>query len=82
MAEKQGFATILRCAICQKEGIAHINHGLTVESLLQKNSHESGFKYGPIGGGEWHVACHKCFYKSEALMYKQKLERENFLKGE
>jgi len=84
MAEKQYFATILKCAICKKEGIVHIFRGATVESKLQTQSGRSGtgFKYGPICGSEWTVACQECFDKGKAIIDKQKLERENFLKGE
>ena len=81
MAEKHKFTVIIRCAICRKDGVGLIRQDQTVETMLQA-SNETGFKYGPIGGGDWRVACHECFDKSKAIIDKQKLDRENFLKGE
>jgi hypothetical protein len=79
---KKYFATILECAICKKERIIHVQQGISVEQTLPTQSGSSGFKYGPIGDGEWCVACNECFEKSEIMIDRQKLERENFLKGE
>jgi hypothetical protein len=81
--EKQYFFSVLKCAICKKEGIIHVQQEYSVEKILSTQSSSSGFKYGPIGGLDaWCVACHECFEKSEIMIDRQKLERENFLKGE
>ena len=80
--EKQYFATILKCAICKKEGIVHISQGATIESKLQSESHKSGFRYGPLAHTDWCVACHECFEKSGIMLAQQRSERENFLGGE
>ena len=79
--EKQYFATILKCAICKKEGIAHISQGANVESKLQSESHKSGFRYGPLAAGDWGVACHGCFEKNKIMLAQQRSEREIFLAG-
>ena len=82
MAEKQYFVTIIKCAICKKEGVVHVCQSGDVETELKNDSHESGFRYGPICDGEWRVACHKCREKSKALIGNQRIERENFLAGD
>ena len=80
--EKQYFATILKCAICRKEGIVHISQGATIESKLQSESHKSGFRYGRFAASEWGIGCIGCFEKSGIMLAQQRSERENFLGGE
>ena len=81
MNEKQYFLTIIKCAICKKEGILHNRQDIEAQRTLQ-NSNKSGFKYGAIGAGEWVIACDECIDKNRIMLDRHRMEKENFLKGE